>query len=98
MCGSQSAPDTPYVVPGGQNLVVTSVDIISTAAPRTAFLSLFLTPPPFSVGVWEVPGDGFTHSFQYPGGLVFPAGFKFASGNMDFDNGLPILQGFLTAN
>ncbi|HEY7334341.1 MAG TPA: hypothetical protein VH639_05625 [Bryobacteraceae bacterium] len=101
ICVAQGASAT-YMVPAGQNLVLTSVDITSSSF-TSGPASLFLTPssglPPFVVGQWDVPSDGLTHSFQYPGGIVLPAGFSFGFPHIQLGgNATAILQGFLTAN
>jgi hypothetical protein len=55
-----------------------------------------------SVAGWNVPSDNLTHSFQYPRGIVFPAGYTFNAANVSFFVNGPegiagaILQGFLT--
>jgi len=100
ICFNQSGAFlTPYVVPAGQNLVLTSVDIIAFSP--NAF-SLFLTSSFFRAGSWEVPADGLTHSFQYPGGIVLPAGFTFSAPNLLMSAGqqgeIVDLEGFLTPN
>jgi hypothetical protein len=90
-----------YVVPAGQNLIVTSVDInpkagggpISSVQIGTGYLSV----QPHG-GLWFVPTDGVTHSFQYPSGILFPAGFTFDQSNLSFvPNSLVSLRGFLTS-
>jgi hypothetical protein len=93
ICYSQSG--TTYVVPAGQNLVVTSVDILGLNL--GGFLDFFL-PPPLLAGQWAVPADGLTHSFQYPSGIVFPAGYSFSPSNVSLMDTKSILQGFLTPN
>jgi hypothetical protein len=102
LCSSQGNIGIPYVVPAGQNLVVTSVDVFCTVGPGgpgPGHFDLFLTPP-FMAGAWSVPSDSLTHPFQYPGGIVFPAGFSFSRPNLDFSSAfcISILQGFLTSN
>jgi len=91
-----------YIVPSGQNLVVTSVEI--TGAPGGAgSMSLYVFSQSSGGDQWVVPNDGNTHSFQFPGsGIVYPAGFTFNSSNViffgNFGNITPsaILVGFLT--
>jgi len=98
-CSTQGSYPNPYVVPAGQNLVLTSVDINSLyTSGGTSLLLETGSPAAFPVGIWNLPGDGFTHSFQYPSGLVFPAGFSFGFPNIVKNNATVILQGFLTAN
>ncbi|HEY7338158.1 MAG TPA: hypothetical protein VH639_24940 [Bryobacteraceae bacterium] len=102
-----SSSSTPYAVPAGQNLVLTSVDISADSTSGGSGLLLVLPPSPGAVvgvaaGRWNVPSDGFIHSFQYPGGIVLPAGFVFglsnSQGNVNLISATAILQGFLTAD
>jgi hypothetical protein len=55
--------------------MVTSIDINTFAATVPAILVLGNLQP--SPGLWNVPTDGVTHSFQYPSGVLFPPGFTF---------------------
>ena len=98
---------TPYTVPTGQNLVVTSIDIdtisLSNGAGTVGFG--FARPSPISTSIlaeWIVPNDGLTHSFQYPSGYVFPAGYTFSATNgvgLSTGFGGPVfLEGYLTVN
>ena len=100
ICSDQSTGAvTPYVVPAGQNLVVTSVDITNAGLPNRVVLVLPGSSSSLLAGSWSVP-DNLTHSFQYPSGIVFPAGYSFSiqSFNLDILNSLAILHGFLTSN
>jgi hypothetical protein len=54
---------TPYVVPTGQNLVVTSVDISTAVTGGRDTLSI-LTPLGAARNIWAVPNDGFTLRFS----------------------------------
>ena len=99
-CGSAgcfvfSSLATPYVVPAGQNLVVTSVDIDTTGS--SGLVTLVISQH-FALGqFWKVPNDGFTHSFQYPSGIVYPAGTVFDSVFEEVtDDTVVFLEGFLT--
>ena len=96
ICANNSFPTTPYVVPAGENLVVTSVDILDSVTEFIDFSSAF------SGAVMEryrVAGDALTHSFQYPSGIVFPAGYSFTSPRISFSGAAELyLQGFLTSN
>ena len=84
-----------YSVPSGRNLVVTSVDVI---APTGGAIGQFqLAPPGF--GIWNVPSDGLTHSFQYPSGIVFENLYTFDKSNVSLSASYSaILNGFLTSN
>jgi len=90
----EGSAQTPYVVPTGQNLIVTSVDVFAVGVGDV----IFEFPGPVGFGrIWIYPGDGFTHSFQYPSGIVFAAGYTFAGNNVTFGStSQAILQGFLT--
>jgi hypothetical protein len=89
---------TPYVVPTGQNLVVTSVDISTAGTGGRDTLSI-LTPLGAARNIWAVPNDGFTHSFQYPSGIVFPGGFVFIAPSVaNLVSNAAFLNGFLTPN
>jgi hypothetical protein len=89
---------TPYVVPTGQNLVVTSVDISTAGTGGRDILSI-LTPSGAARNIWAVPNDGFTHSFQYPSGIVFSGGFVFMAPSVgNLVSNAAFLNGFLTSN
>ena len=101
LCSQLNPPNTtcflngttaPYVVPAGQNLMVTSVDIKGYGGGGIVQLITQL------IEMWVVPNDGFMHSFQYPSGVVYPGGFVFNSPNIfssgEFNYGY--LQGYLT--
>jgi hypothetical protein len=89
---------TPYVVPAGQNLVVTSVDIVGSGGNVYTILSISSNSAPSSLGgQWIIPNDSYTHSFQYPSGIVYPAGFVFNTPNVFAAYLLSAsLQGYLT--
>ena len=97
-CVVPSPAPSPYVVPVGQNFVVTSVDIRGNGAGGNIGLDFIDTA--CCVRTWIVPNDGFTHSFQSPSGYVFPAGYTFNSANVTVDGGIfaIFMEGFLTAN
>jgi hypothetical protein len=89
---------TPYVVPSGQNLVVTSVDISTAGTGGKDSLSI-LAPSGVVRNIWAVPNDGLTHSYQYPSGIVFPGGFVFRAPSVaNFVSNAAFLNGFLTSN
>lgn len=96
-CSNIAVPPLPaYTVPAGQSLVVTSVDITTVIFPGT-ITSIHFDSSPRS---WFVPNDGLTHSFQYPSGLVFPAGYQFNSSSIFFgpNFNLAVVEGYLTPN
>jgi hypothetical protein len=79
--------------------VVTSVDV-STAKPvgaseTTGFLIIGASTV---YGSWDVPTDGFTHSFPYPGGIAIPAGFVFNNPSVLGPNNssFVVVNGYLT--
>ena len=73
---------TPYVVPTSQSLMVTSVDISTAGTGGKDILSIF-TPSGTARNIWAAPNDGFTHSFQYPSGIVFQGSFVFTAPNVN---------------
>ena len=89
-----------YVVPPGQNLVVTSVDLLTTLGGGIAAFQIFPPSATQPFGLWEVPANSVTASFQYPSGIVFPAGFAFSGSNLQANNGISkvFLRGYLTSN
>jgi hypothetical protein len=78
--------------------VVTSVDIETLGAVGGGE-NAFLVVESFPVGEqWIVPNDQTTHSFQYPNGIVYPAGFTFNFPNVNYSNvGSAHLRGFLAS-
>jgi hypothetical protein len=96
VCEEVPGPSTPtaaYVVPKGQNLVVNSVDITPDNGGGTA--SFFISRPQQIGSTWFVPQDGFTHSFQYPSGIVFRAGYTFDGTVVFLSSATAIVRGFL---
>jgi hypothetical protein len=88
---------TTYSVPSGQNLVITGIDVTSTAGSETCFFSILpvnaSTGRTFSQAVF-VPGDGLTHQFTFRNGIVWPPSSpiqQFGCNNLD-----TILRGYLT--
>jgi hypothetical protein len=90
----------PYIVPAGENLMVTSVDLftIASSPSKPLFFSVLQGGLGLIAGAWVVPNDGFTHSFQYPSGIVFPAGYTFDNTHVFMDTGADhmSIEGFLT--
>ena len=99
VCNAQGSTAT-YVVPPGQNLVVTSVDLETTLGGGIAIFQIFPPSATQPFGLWEVPANSVTASFQYPSGIVFPAGFAFSGSNLQANNGISkvFLRGYLTSN
>jgi hypothetical protein len=80
---SDPTQSSEYVVPTGETLVVTSVDILSGAAAGTPCMSpafvQFVTSVPVPIGNWIVPaGAGMAH-YVYPSGILFSAGTNIVS-------------------
>jgi hypothetical protein len=85
--GATVANAPPYVVPSGESLVITDIEI---APPGNGVLSSFMIDPTFlSNGLCAPPGlttchaeqlnysdDGQTREFQFPSGIVYPEGVK----------------------
>jgi hypothetical protein len=62
----------PYVVPTGENLVITSIEVsVSTAG--GSYLNLYDNTTTGQREYWYLPNPGLTQ-LQFPSGLVFPAG------------------------
>jgi hypothetical protein len=86
----------PYVVPAGQNLVITAVDITPAGCTNLpTVVSLRVT----AAKDWSV-GGGTTFHFDYPSGIVIGPGL---SPNITIDAGQPCgakvdAHGYLTSN
>jgi hypothetical protein len=90
-----------YIVPAGQNLVITDVEIDSPGGGGIQFVGLQptaaaqLAPSGNATPIWYFSNDGQTHEYQLGPGFVWPGG------NPIFLNGLigatVILRGYLTA-
>jgi hypothetical protein len=69
-----------YVVPAGQNLVITDIDVQTPGGGGTIpFGFIPSTTCPSCAGYypttqWSVPNDAANHQIHYESGLVFPAG------------------------
>jgi hypothetical protein len=97
-CATAANPSTPYVVPAGQNLMVTSIDI--TCAVSKCTFELQVPGPALTSGfrIWFMPDVSVTHSFIYPSGIQYPAGFTFGGLNVGANGGGANLYGFLTSS
>lgn len=93
---------TQYIVPPGSNLVITDVEIFAPQGGGTTTLLLFSTIPgnPPRTENWAVAGDGATHQFEFPSGIVILPGATLtcASGEPPTAVSLAIIRGYLTAN
>jgi hypothetical protein len=93
---SLSAPD--YTVPAGQNLVITSIDITSPGGGGGPYVYVLqgLSSTSTIGQAWYVPNNGQTVQFQFPSGIVWPAGGAiFSDGN---DGVIGVIRGYLTPN
>lgn len=63
-----------YVVPAGQNLIVTSLDIFSAGTGESFEITPGPVNNPYQGTIFTVAGDRFTHEFLIPSGIAFPAG------------------------
>ncbi len=91
---------SPYVVPAGQNLVLTSIDFNTYSSSPNSFVILRI---PTTVG--SSSPETFTlvtagsHQFNFASGIVYPAGTSVSIQNAgtgsDFD---VVMHGYLTAN
>ena len=96
-----------YVVPAGQNLVITSADVMASAAPNlsgTLCTSQQLARLTNGSGTFNnrslwmlAPGQGTAH-FVYPSGIVFPSGFAPYIETVGACYTFVALQGYYTAN
>ncbi|MFI5070937.1 MAG: hypothetical protein ACHP8A_08605 [Terriglobales bacterium] len=89
-----------YIVPSGSNLVITDVEVFAPqSGSPTAFLLLSTTPAnPVRIENWVVAGDGATHEFEFPSGIVIPPGATLTSATNASGGALTIIRGYLTAN
>jgi hypothetical protein len=92
--------DTQYIVPSGSNLVITDVEIFAPqSGGPVSFLLLSTTPAnPVRIENWIVAGDGATHEFDFPSGIVIPPGATLTSASNSSGESLVIIRGYLTAN
>ena len=96
----QGIANSTYVVPPGQNLVVTDVQISVYGAGSTwNYLRQNTAGGPIYVNVYYLTTAG-TQQFHYTAGLVFPAGssvvFQNANGSASWVD--VTVQGYLSAN
>lgn len=62
----------PYVVPAGQSLVITAIDIFN-GNDTYVTTQVEILGPTGAYGVWKVQGSA-SSEFQYPSGIVVPSG------------------------
>jgi len=89
-----------YVVPVGQNLVITSVEV-SVQSAGNNFLYIYDDTPTVPREIWYLPNAG-TQQFVLPSGLVFPAGSwprpTFVGGAGPSSQMYVDMHGYLTVN
>lgn len=87
-----------YMVPSGSNLVITDIEIFAPQGSPVSFLLISTTPttPPREED-WIVAGDGTTHEFEFPSGIVIPPGATVSSAT-ERSGPFAIIRGYLTAN
>jgi hypothetical protein len=96
----------PFVVPSGQNFVLTAIDITPVSAPGGILdVELFnntLPAPPVPPGRLQVfaPNASVTTQYHYPNGIVFPPGSLVDVLNSGTSAGdcFVVAYGYLTAN
>jgi hypothetical protein len=96
---TQGQSTTPYVVPAGQNLVVTGIDFNTYGASPNNFIYLRIpigfglnSPQTFTI---TTPG---THQFSFASGIVYPAGTSVSIHNVSGNDLDATVHGYLTAN
>lgn len=94
------SPDT-YVVPAGQSLIVTSIDVTPTApGSGTNSVTISNSPPGYQIETFVVT-NSVTTMLQFPTGIVFPAGESLVIGSPTFSSGgsfTAFVRGYLTSN
>jgi hypothetical protein len=87
-----------YVVPTGQNLVITSIEA-SVLTAGTTYLNLYDNTTNGQREFWYLPNVG-TTQLQFPSGFVYPAGssvYMYIGGNTTTQMFVDV-HGYLTAN
>lgn len=88
----------PYVVPAGENLVITSIEVSVTTA-GDSYLNLYDNETTGQREYWYLPNPGLTQ-LTFPSGFVFPAGtpvFLYIGGTSPSPMVVDV-HGYLTAN
>jgi hypothetical protein len=94
------SPDT-YVVPAGQTLIITSIDV-TPSAPGSGINAVTISnsPPGYQIETFVVT-NSVTTMLQFPTGIVFPAGESLVIGSPTFSGGgffTAFVRGYLTSN
>lgn len=93
----QAGPEPDYTVPSGSNLVITDVEILAPQGNPFSFLLFSTTPSsPERIEDWIVPGDGTTHEFEFPSGIVIPSGATLTA-PVSAGGSFATIRGYLTA-
>jgi hypothetical protein len=89
----------PYVVPAGQNLVITSIEA-SVMTAGNNYLNLYDNTTIGQREYWYLPNPGLTQ-LTFPSGFVFPAGssvYVYIGGEGSTTQMVVDVHGYLTAN
>jgi hypothetical protein len=89
----------PYVVPAGQNLVITSIEA-SVITAGNNYLNLYDNTTIGQREYWYLPNAGLTQ-LQFPSGFVYPAGssvYVYIGGEGSTTQMVVDVHGYLTAN
>jgi len=87
-----------YVVPAGQNLVITSIEASSETASNN-YLNLYDNTTTGQREFWYLPNAG-TTQLQFPSGFVYPAGspvYVYIGGQGNITQMFVYVHGYLTA-
>jgi hypothetical protein len=102
-CQNRLSPTfVAYEVPSGESFVVSDMEM-ATGIGGSDCVAVFAPPPPGEGGnadFFDFAADGRTHQVLFPGGLVYPAGYKFDTTNVEMFGGCNEmwLRGYLTSN
>jgi hypothetical protein len=88
-----------YVVPSGQSLVITTIDVLPFTTQGIDTFTIFNEPSANPRETLQVAGAG-TTQFQFPSGIVFPAGvfIQVKGESPSPDTLLLYMHGYLTSN
>jgi len=90
----------PYVVPAGQNLVITSIEATTATIAGPNYLNLYDNTTLGQREFWYLPNAG-TTQLQFPSGFVYPAGtpvYVFIGGQGAVTPMFVDIHGYLTAD
>jgi hypothetical protein len=74
--GPSDAVGTAYVIPTGQNLVITDIDVVPPAGKGISSFSIHASPSPaaYIEEGFDFANDGTTHQLHFQSGLVYASG------------------------